>query len=154
MANRVSSQPGRPRFSLIFDASLSSLTPLYLRAGAHPAKRDRGFMNIGVRKIGPATILDLAGPLKLGEAEQTFRDQVQKVVENGARNVVINLSGVPAMDSSGIGALVRAYSSLKRAGGKCRFFGASKFVLQILKMVRLDAVLELFEDETSALAGL
>lgn len=111
-------------------------------------------MSIGVRKIGHTTILDLNGPLKLGEAEQAFREQVQKLVENGAKNVVVNLSGVPTMDSSGIGALVRAYSSFKRAGGKCRFFGAGKFVLQTLKMVRLDTVLELFEDETSALAGL
>ncbi len=110
-------------------------------------------MNIGVRKAGNATILDLNGPLRLGDAEQTFRDQVQRLVDEGMRNVAINLGGVPAMDSSGIGALVRAYSSIKRAGGKCRFFAASKFVHQTLKMVRLDTVLELFEDEASALTG-
>ena len=109
-------------------------------------------MEIGVRKVGHVTILDLDGPLRLGNSQQAFRDQVKSLVEQGVRAVAVNLGGVPALDSSGIGALVHAYSSLQRAGGKCRFFAAGKFVQQTLKMVRLDTVLELVEDEATALA--
>jgi anti-sigma B factor antagonist len=57
------------------------------------------------------------------------------------------------MDSSGIGALMRAFTTAKREGGTVRYFGATKRVLQLLKMVRLDTVLELADDEESALAG-
>ena len=109
-------------------------------------------MEISVRKVGPATILDLDGPLKLGEAEQAFREAIQELVDTGTTHVAVNLSGVTELDSSGIGVLVRAYSTLKRAGGKCTYYAPSKRVQQILKMVRLDAILDLAEDEAAALA--
>jgi anti-sigma B factor antagonist len=111
-------------------------------------------VDIKVRKAGKATILDLNGPLKMGEAVEAFREQVEELMGGGARNIAINLAGVPEMDSSGIGALVRAYTSLKNSGGKCRFFGATKRIKQTLRMVRLDSVLEMVDDEAAALADL
>lgn len=109
-------------------------------------------MQINIRKAGRATILDLNGPLKLGEAEELFRDQIQGLVSSGSTYIAVNLSGVTDLDSSGIGALVRSFSTLKRAGGKCTFFAPTKRVVMLLKMVRLDSVLDLVEDEASALA--
>lgn len=108
-------------------------------------------MNISVRKAGRATILDLSGALKLGEAEEAFRNQIQQLIDAGSPNVAVNLSGVTDLDSSGIGALVRALGTIKRAGGKCIFFAPTKRVLMLLKMVRLDTVLDLAEDEATAL---
>ena len=110
-------------------------------------------MDIKVRKAGKATILDLTGPLKMGEAVEAFREQVEELMGGGTKNIAINLAGVPEMDSSGIGALVRAFSALKQGGGKCKFFAPPKRVKQTLKMVRLDTVLDLAEDEHTALAG-
>lgn len=108
-------------------------------------------MNISIRKAGPATILDLDGPLKLGEAEEAFRNQMQQLMDSGSTHVAVNLAAVSELDSSGIGALVRAFTALKRAGGKCTFFAANKRVLMLLKMVRLDSILDLAEDEATAL---
>ena len=109
-------------------------------------------MNISIRKAGPATILDIEGPLKLGQTQEEFRNQFDKLVEAGTTHVAVNLAGVTDLDSSGIGALVRAFTTLKRAGGKCTYFAANKRVLMLLKMVRLDSVLDLAEDEATALA--
>lgn len=111
-------------------------------------------MKITIRKAGPATILDLSGSLKLGEAEQTFRNQVQELLDAGSIHIAVNMSGVTDIDSSGIGALVRAFTIIKRAGGKCTFFAPNKRVVMLLKMVRLDNVLDLAEDEASALTRL
>jgi anti-sigma B factor antagonist len=108
-------------------------------------------LNISIRKAGRATILDLDGPLKLGEAEESFRNQVQQLIEGGSTHIAVNLSGVTELDSSGIGALVRSFTSLKRAGGKCTFYAPSKRVMMLLKMVRLDSILDLAEDEATAL---
>ncbi|MFQ5776821.1 MAG: STAS domain-containing protein [Terriglobia bacterium] len=110
-------------------------------------------MKITTRKMEKATILDLKGPFKMGKAEQAFRDSVQKLLESGSTHLAVNLAGVPEMDSSGLGALVRAYSAAKQAGGKCTFFAAPKRVRLTLRMVRLDNILELVEDEAAALAG-
>ena len=109
-------------------------------------------MNISIRKAGPATILDLNGPLKLGEPEELFRNQIQQLMDSGSTHVAINLAGVTDLDSSGIGALVRAFTTLKRAGGKCTLYASNKRVSMLLKMVRLDSILDIVEDEAAALA--
>lgn len=111
-------------------------------------------MEIKVRKSDGATILELSGALLVGEPERICRDTVRQHLEGGARKLAINLEGVPYMDSSGIGALVRVFNAVQQAGARCRFYGATRKVRQLLKMVRLDKVLELVEDEESALASL
>lgn len=109
-------------------------------------------MEIQIRKAGNATILDLNGPLRLGEPEQQFKEQIQKLLDAGAPHVAVNLAGVVELDSSGIGALVRSFSSVKRAGGKCIYYAPTQRVRMLLKMVRLDSVLEIVDDEATALA--
>ena len=109
-------------------------------------------MTISIRKAGPITILDLNGPLKLGESEQRFRQQFQELIEQGTRHIAVNLSGVSYMDSSGIGSLVRAFTQAKKAGCRCTFFAPTKQVSQLIQMVRLDSVLDIVDDEAAALA--
>jgi len=116
------------------------------------ATRTEEPVNINIRKAGAATILDLEGPLRLGEAEESLRSAIQHLLDSGTTHVAVNLSGVTALDSSGIGALVRTFTTLKRAGRKCTFFAPSRQVMMPLKMVRLDTVLDLVEDEATALA--
>lgn len=113
----------------------------------------RGTLTINVRRAGKATILDLSGPLKMGESEKAFRHQVEELLGAGTTNLAVNLAGVPAMDSAGIGALIHTLSGARAAGGKCKFFAPSKRVWRTLKMVRLDKVIELVEDEATALAS-
>jgi anti-sigma B factor antagonist len=110
-------------------------------------------VDIKVRKVKSVTILDLSGALVVGDPERDLRDRVNEAVGEGARRVAVNLADVPYMDSSGIGAMIRISNGVRQAGGKCQFYGASKKVRQLLKMVRLDTVLDLSEDEDSALAG-
>ncbi len=109
-------------------------------------------MKTQTRIAGKVTILDLQGPLVLGEAEQSFRSSVQQLLDAGTKNLAINLAGVEELDSSGIGALVRAFSSFKKAGGNCRCYAARKYVKQILRMVEVDTLLDLAEDEAAAVA--
>lgn len=110
-------------------------------------------MTINVRQVGDVTLLDLAGPFKMGEAEDAFQSQVNDLLRAGQRKLGVNLAGVPEMDSSGIGSLVRAYSAAKQAGGRCIPYSPTRRIRQTLKMVRLDTVLELAEDEEAALAS-
>jgi anti-sigma B factor antagonist len=110
-------------------------------------------LQIQIRRTNGVTILEVSGPLYLGTPERTFRETVQQMLDAGTRALAINLARVPRVDSAGIGVLVRTHASLAKAGGKCHIFAPPKMVLETLKMVRLDTVLDLFEDEVSALAG-
>jgi len=126
-----------------------------LIAGGNSVRVDKSPMSsvkICIRNAGPATILDFEGPLKLGETQEEFRDQVQRLIAQGSTQVAVNLAGVSDLDGAGIGALVRAFTTLKRSGGKCTFFSPTKRVQMLLKMVRLDEVLSPAEDEAAALA--
>ena len=76
---------------------------------------------------------------------------IQQLIDTGSTHVAVNLAGVTELDSSGIGALVRAFTTLKRAGGKCTYFSPNKRVVMLLKMVRLDTVLDISPDEATAL---
>ena len=109
-------------------------------------------LNVVMRKAGQATILDLNGSLRLGPAEEALRGKIQNLVDSGVTHAAVNLSGITQLDSSGIGALVRSFATLKRAGGKCIFFAPTKQVVMLLRMVRLDTVLDIVEDEATALA--
>jgi anti-sigma B factor antagonist len=109
-------------------------------------------LTIAVRKAGQAVIVDVNGPLKLGETELAFRTQVQRLIDSGTTHLAINLAGVTELDSSGIGSLVRLFSGLKRSGGKCVFYAPPNKVLMLLKMVRLNTVFDIVEDEAAALS--
>ncbi len=50
-------------------------------------------VHIGIRKAGHATILDLEGALKLGDAEEAFRNQIQQLVDAGSTHIAVNLAG-------------------------------------------------------------
>ena len=110
-------------------------------------------MNINVRTQGDVTILDLEGNLVLGPAVSTFREQLQDLVESGQRKILINLISVAFVDSSGIGSMVGAHTSLESVGGHCAFCSIQPRVLQALKMTHMEEVFELHDKEASALSS-
>jgi anti-sigma B factor antagonist len=109
-------------------------------------------VDINLRKTDNATILDLNGPFIMADAPN-FKGRIREVLDSGAKHLAVNLSAVSYLDSSGIGAIVSAFSAVKGAGGQCRFFAPSAQVLKVLKMVRLDTVLDLRQDEATALSS-
>jgi anti-sigma B factor antagonist len=109
-------------------------------------------LDINIRKTDSATILDLDGPFVMADAPN-FKARVREALDSGARQLAFNLSQVSYLDSSGIGAIVGAFSAVKGAGGQCRFYAPSAQVLKVLKLVRLDTVLDLRPDEAAALAS-
>jgi anti-sigma B factor antagonist len=111
-------------------------------------------VKVGIRRAGRVTILDLDGSLRLGESEDTIREPLQQLIDSGANRVAFNLANLTDLDSSGIGVLMRSFISVSRAGGKSTFFSANHRVRMVLKMVRLDTVLDLVPDEATALSRL
>jgi anti-sigma B factor antagonist len=109
-------------------------------------------MLITTRNAGQTTILDLNGPLMVGESELEFRQKIKELLDQGKRRFAINLADVPEMDSWGLGALVRHCTQVRRAGGRCIFFAPVPRVSQLLKTANLDSVLDIVETEAEALS--
>ena len=106
-----------------------------------------------MRKDGGAAVLEVDGKLKMGEAVDQFRAQWTQAVNDGSKFIVVVLTGVPEIDSSGLGSLMRCYSSLKAVGGRVKLVGANEVVRQTLGVTHLDKLFDFYDDEAAALAS-
>jgi anti-sigma B factor antagonist len=98
-------------------------------------------------------VIDAAGRITLGEGSSTFRDTIKDLVTKGDKKVLLNLSEVSYIDSSGIGELVSGFTTVSNAGGKLKLVGLTKRVQDLLQITKLYTVFEVFDDEAPALAS-
>lgn len=110
-------------------------------------------MSAHMRRNGDTAIVDLEGRLSLGEPVEEFRALWTDALADGVRNLVVNLSDVTMMDSSGIGTMIRCHSAVMQKGGKLRLVNPNSTVRQAFKITRLDNIFEFHESEESALAA-
>lgn len=107
-------------------------------------------MEIQVRTHSGVPVIRLRGDLKLGEPVDGLK---QTLGELQIPRVVVNLSEVPMVDSSGIGLLVRTLTTAKQRGGDLRLVSPSKLTVQSLKIVGLLNLFQIFEDDQQAVAS-
>ena len=110
-------------------------------------------MTISERSAGHVRVLDLVGPVTLGDGADQLRDRVQRLVRQGHLNVILNLEQVPYLDSAGLGELVHAHSTVAQKGGALRLLNATQRLRDHLRMTRLAGILETFTDEAAAVAS-
>lgn len=108
-------------------------------------------LEIQQREREGIVILDLKGRLTVGSEVSTFRDRLQKLISSGRTSIILNLQDVDYIDSTGLGALVMAYTSLQRAGGKIKLLNLSRRGIELLVMTKLTTIFEVFDDEQNAI---
>ncbi len=111
-------------------------------------------MKIDKRQRDGATILDLQGKITIGEGDVALREAVHEAIGAGAVNILLNMGRVRTIDSSGVGELVAAYTTVTNRGGKLGLFGLPKRVLGVLQITQLVTVLDIMKDEDEAVASL
>lgn len=102
---------------------------------------------------GDVTIVNASGRLTLGEGTSTLRKRMRELVDGGSRRIVLNMADVTYMDSSGVGELVAAYTTVTAGGGELKLSILGKRVHELLYITKLCTVFESFEDEASAIAS-
>lgn len=107
-------------------------------------------LEIQQREREGVVILDLNGRLTVGGEVSTFRERLQKLIDSGRTNIILNLKEVDYIDSTGLGALVMSYTSLQRAGGKIKLLNLSRRGIELLVMTKLTTIFEVFDDEQNA----
>ena len=108
-------------------------------------------MEIEERVVNSVTILDLKGKLILGEGDEMLRDKVNSLVHQGRKNILLNLEGVPYIDSAGLGEVVRTYTTVSRQGGKLKLLHLTKRIQDLLSITKLLTVFETYDSEPEAL---
>jgi anti-sigma B factor antagonist len=107
-------------------------------------------MHIEERSAGDVTVLDLKGKMTLGEGDELLKDKINSLVQQGRRKVVLNLEGVPYIDSAGLGEIVRTYTTISRQGGSLKLLNLTKRITDLLSITKLLTVFETYDSEADA----
>jgi anti-sigma B factor antagonist len=99
---------------------------------------------------GDVTVVELSGRMTLGASGDAVEARLQELIQGGARRLVLDLSGVEALDSRGIKVLVRAYISVQKVGGELKLMRVPPRIHQVLQITRLLQVFEVYDDEAAA----
>jgi anti-sigma B factor antagonist len=110
-----------------------------------------------IRQRGDVTILDLSGRISVGEAVAfgpgsgvVLGEIIGELAKKGQRKILLNLKDVKYIDSSGMGDVVRSFTSLRRQGGELKLLSPAPMVLEVLRITHLHKVLEIKDDESLA----
>ncbi len=110
-------------------------------------------MKFKTRQVDGVTVLDLSGRITLGEGSVTLREAVQDQLAKGNKHILLNLGNVDYIDSSGIGELVTAFTSVKNAGGELKLLNLTKKVHDLLQITKLYTVFDVSDDEPAAITS-
>ncbi len=110
-------------------------------------------MKIKQRDKGDVTVLDISGKIMGGEDFELFNNTIKSFISQGKVDIVLNLSKVKWINSTGLGLLVSAYTTLVKNGGRMKIAEVSDRIDNILHVTQLELIFETFEDEAAAVAS-
>src|SRR5436309_15874195 len=105
------------------------------------------------RQVGGVTIVDLSGRITLGEGSVVLRDTIRDLVSKGKNKILLNLADVTYIDSSGIGELVSAFTTVRNQGGELKLLKLTKKVHDLLQITKLYTVFDVKDDEATAIGS-
>ena len=107
-------------------------------------------LNLTRRQVGDVVVLDAAGKITLGEGSIVLRNSIKDLTAAGNRKLLLNLGEVSYIDSSGIGELVAAYTSVLSLDGQMKLLKLTKRVKDLLQITKLYTIFEVHDDEADA----
>lgn len=108
-------------------------------------------LHLSNRLIDGVTVVNISGRITLGDGSAHLRAALRDLVAKGTRKVLLNMSDVTYVDSSGIGELASGYTSLVNAGGSLKLYGLTKRVKDLLLITRLYELFDVHESEALAI---
>jgi anti-sigma B factor antagonist len=103
-----------------------------------------------IRQVGQVSVVEISGKLTSLESG-ALSNSIAQLLNDGRKQILLNLSGLAYLDSSGIGDLVHTYMSVIKRGGEMKVVGLTDKAEEILKITKLYQVFQEFQDERSAL---
>lgn len=105
------------------------------------------------RQVGDVVVIDVSGRITLGKGSSSLREGIRELMAQGSRKILLNLGEVSYIDSSGIGELVSAFTSVANQGGQLKLLNLTKRVKDLLQITKLYTVFDIYDNEASAVAS-
>ncbi|MBN1540982.1 STAS domain-containing protein [candidate division KSB1 bacterium] len=110
-------------------------------------------MQLKERMQDDVAILELKGKLMGGSETQEIHTKIKELVEEGKTKVIIDLGNVTWMNSTGLGAIMSSYSTLRNADGDLKLIRVTEKVKSLFMVTKLITIFDTFESEKKALAA-
>ena len=107
-------------------------------------------MTTSTRQIGGVTIVDISGRIVLGEESAALRELIRELLSKGHKRILLNLGEVTYIDSSGLGHLVSAFTSVRKQEGELKLLKLTNKVHDLMQITRLYTVFDIMDDEAAA----
>jgi len=107
-------------------------------------------LRMSTREAGGVTIVDIGGQIVLGEETAALRNLVRDLLNKGHRKILFNLAAVNYIDSSGLGHLVGAFTSVRKHGGELKLLNLTKHIHDVMQITKLYTVFDIANDEATA----
>jgi anti-sigma B factor antagonist len=108
-------------------------------------------LEVKERQAGDVTILDMTGAVRMGEGAISLRNSIRGLGDQGKKKILLNLSGVKNVDSSGIGELIANYTTISRDGGQLKLLNLTDKIRDLLVITKLLTVFDSYDNESEAL---
>ncbi|MFN2238172.1 MAG: STAS domain-containing protein [Thermoanaerobaculia bacterium] len=110
-------------------------------------------MKTSSRNVNGVEIIKLEGKITIGAGDSQLRDVITNAVKEGKNHILLDMKDVSTIDSSGIGELVGAYTTVTNRGGKLKLIHLPGKVTDLLQVTQLITVFEVYEDESEAVGS-
>jgi len=108
---------------------------------------------INERRVGDVTVLDLKGRVRVGGSALALHKAIRCLVEEGKTQILLNLSGVVHIDSSGLGELISSHVTLNNRGGVIKLAHLTERLQNLMMITKLLTVFDVYDNEAEALAS-
>jgi anti-sigma B factor antagonist len=106
---------------------------------------------ISEREVEGIEVLDFRGRLTFGDEDLQFRNEIGNLLQRGKTRLALNLKRVSDIDTTGLGTLLFLLIKLRKVGGRLALFNVNPKHLELLVMMKLEAIVEVFADEQDAI---
>jgi anti-sigma B factor antagonist len=120
---------------------------------ASALKKGIMIFKVNAREVNGVTVLDLSGRFANGHEGPAVSQTIKQLVSENKSRILVNLAGVNYIDSYGVGELVAGFSSTKKGGGMLKISSPTGMVREVLRLVRLPTIVDVFDNEAAALAS-
>jgi anti-sigma B factor antagonist len=106
-------------------------------------------MTTNTRRVGLVTVVDISGRIVLGAESAAFRDKICDLLHAGHTQILLNLSDVDFIDSSGLGVLISSLTSARKQGGELKLLNLPAKIRYLMEITRLDTFFDVTNDEAT-----
>lgn len=107
-------------------------------------------MKIKRSPMDPLMILEISGKIMGGPDHDRFKDEIDALLEDGYKDIILDFAGVPWINSTGLGILISGYHSLKNAEGTMKICNVKERVLSIFYISQLENIFQVLPDTKAA----